>query len=279
MSTNHPDGLKQVNHIIAIGSGKGGVGKSTVAANLAATLQQLGLKIGLLDADIYGPSQNHLLGLKPKHNTSTQQAQDTLTQPLIVQGIKALSISCFTAQDTPIIWRGPMASSALQHMLFKTDWGNLDILLVDLPPGTGDIPLTLTQKISLSGAIMVTTPHNLSLNDVRRAIEMFRKVKVPILGLIENMAWHLCSNCAHIEHIWGNENTLQDLLLAYHLKLLGSLPLDPLICQNNKNNPILAWHNPQAHSSKAYQKIANVMYTSLLEKEAIHTKPILEIKN
>lgn len=275
--TPHPFGLTQVNHVVAIASGKGGVGKSTVATNLAVALQSLGFSVGLLDADIYGPSQDRLLGLTSKKPTVQQDKTKSSVEPISTNGLQVMSIACFTSSSTPVIWRGPMASSALQQMLFNTNWGPLDILLVDLPPGTGDIPLTLSQKVALSGALLVTTPHSLALSDVRRAVEMFNKVKVPILGLIENMAWHVCNHCHHKDRLWGQKSEIESFLTEYNLKCLGTLPLDPLISHGSDQGQPIAWNNPAADSAQLYKKIAELLWLELTESMMSIESPDIEM--
>lgn len=209
-------------HIVAVASGKGGVGKSTVAMNLAVALCHRGLRVGLLDADIYGPSQQRMLGVAD--SVMPGQRDDKFLLPVEAHGIKAMSMGFLTSQATPMVWRGPMASGALVQMLQQTLWGDLDVLLVDMPPGTGDIQLTLSQKAALSGAVIVTTPQDIALLDARKGIEMFAKVKVPVLGLVENMAVHVCSECGHSEHIFGEGGGVR-MAREYGVDVLASLPL------------------------------------------------------
>ena len=213
-------GVAGISNIIAIASGKGGVGKSTVSANFALALSLGGARVGLLDADIYGPSQPQIMGTYEAPKVEAKHVH-----PIMRHGIATMSIGYLVGADTPMIWRGPMVSSALQQLLNDTLWGELDYLIIDLPPGTGDIQLTLCQKIPLSGAIIVTTPQDLSLIDARRAIAMFHKVKVPILGIIENMSNYHCPACGHVEAIFG-EGAGQYLQEQEQVPLLGSLPLD-----------------------------------------------------
>ena len=195
--------MNEIKHIIAVASGKGGVGKSTTAVNLALALKALGLKVGLLDADIYGPSQQLMLGVA--EGTRPDQRDGQYLLPVEAHGLKTMSMGYLVTERTPMVWRGPMAGGALAQMLEQTLWGELDYLVIDMPPGTGDIQLTLSQKARVAGAVIVTTPQDIALMDAQKGIEMFRKVDVPILGVVENMAVHICSNCGHREHIFGAE--------------------------------------------------------------------------
>jgi len=214
--------LKSINNIIAIASGKGGVGKSTVSANLACALQLQGNKVGILDADIYGPSQAALFGIE--QNVRPQTAHNKYFVPIKAHNISLMSMAFLLDEKTPVIWRAPMANGALLQMLNQTMWGDLDYLLIDLPPGTGDIALTLAQKANLTGAIIITTPQKLSILDAQKALEMFIKTKTPILGVVENMASHICPNCEHVAPIFasGGGQKMADL---YNVPMLGSLPL------------------------------------------------------
>jgi ATP-binding protein involved in chromosome partitioning len=220
---NHPlESIAGVRNIIAIASGKGGVGKSTCAVNLALALVAEGARVGLLDADIYGPSQSLMLGI-PDGQRPGQQGNEYLL-PIVAHGVQSMSMGFLTTDKTPMVWRGPMVSGALQQMLNQTLWDNLDYLIVDMPPGTGDVQLTLSQRVPVSGAVIVTTPQDIALFDAVKGIEMFRKVDVPVLGVIENMAWHQCTQCGHHEHLFG-EGGGEQLARDYDVKLLGSLPL------------------------------------------------------
>jgi ATP-binding protein involved in chromosome partitioning len=228
--------LPNVRNIIAVGSGKGGVGKSTVAVNLALALAADGAKVGVLDADIYGPSIPLMLGLSGRPDSPDGKT----IEPLRAHGVEAMSIGLLVDQDTPMIWRGPMATSALTQLLTETRWGDLDYLILDLPPGTGDIQLTMAQKIPVAGAIVVTTPQDVATLDARKALKMFEKVEVPVLGLVENMAVHVCSNCGHAEHIFG-EGGGQRMAAQYGVPLLGSLPLTAAVReQGDAGTPIVA---------------------------------------
>jgi ATP-binding protein involved in chromosome partitioning len=212
--------LPNVRNIIAVASGKGGVGKSTTAVNLALALQRQGARVGLLDADIYGPSVPIMLGLsgRPKSNDGKTM------EPLVGHGLQANSIGFLIDADAPAIWRGPMVTQAVEQLLRQTNWDRLDYLIVDMPPGTGDIALTMAQKVPLTGAVIVTTPQDLALADARKALRMFQKVNVPVLGVVENMSVHVCSNCGHAEPIFG-EHGGRDMAAEFNLPWLGALPL------------------------------------------------------
>lgn len=226
-------GIKGVKNVIAVASGKGGVGKSTVSSNLACALNRLGVKVGLLDADIYGPSIPTMMGVqqKPEINESNQYL------PIMAHGVYCMSMG-FLHKDSPLIWRGPMLAKALFEMLNQTAWPELDYLIIDLPPGTGDIPLSLVQKIPLSGAIIVTTPQTIATLDAEKAIQMFIKTNIPILGIVANMAWHACTNCDEKSYIFGQSGALE-LANKYHLTQLGELPLLNSIREHgDKGEPI-----------------------------------------
>ena len=241
--------LASVRNLIAIGSGKGGVGKSTTAVNLALALAADGARVGVLDADIYGPSIPMMLGLTGRPDSPDGKS----IEPMRAHGIQAMSIGLLVEQDTPMIWRGPMATSALTQLLNDTRWDDLDYLIVDLPPGTGDIQLTLAQKIPVAGAVIVTTPQDVATLDARKALKMFEKVEVPVLGLIENMAVHVCSQCGHAEHVFG-EGGGERMAAQYNVPLLGSLPLELAIReQGDAGVPIVAAaaETATAHAYKA----------------------------
>jgi ATP-binding protein involved in chromosome partitioning len=214
--------LPGAHNLIAVASGKGGVGKSTVAVNFALALAAEGAKVGLLDADIYGPSQPRMLGLLGKR---PETLDGKMLEPLLAYGIETMSIGFLVDDRQPMAWRGPMVTSALNQLLTQTRWGDLDYLIVDMPPGTGDIQLTLAQRVPVSGAVIVTTPQDIALADARKGLEMFQKVHVPVLGIVENMSLHICSRCGHEERIFG-EHGGRNLSEQYGVPLLGSLPLD-----------------------------------------------------
>jgi ATP-binding protein involved in chromosome partitioning len=213
--------LPTIKNIVAVASGKGGVGKSTTAVNLALALAAEGAKVGILDADVYGPSQPMMMGIEGR----PESADGKTMEPLENYGVQVMSIGFLVDTDNPMIWRGPMATQALEQLLRQTNWSDLDYLIVDMPPGTGDIQLTLSQKVPLTGAVIVTTPQDIALLDAKKGLKMFEKVGVPILGIVENMAVHVCSNCGHVEHIFGAEGGKR-MAAEYGVDYLGALPLD-----------------------------------------------------
>ncbi|HEY8683932.1 MAG TPA: iron-sulfur cluster carrier protein ApbC [Rhodanobacter sp.] len=243
--------LPNVRNIIVVASGKGGVGKSTVSANLALALQAEGAKVGVLDADIYGPSQPRMLGVSGK--PASPDGKSII--PMLAHGLSVMSIGFLVEEDTPMIWRGPMVTQAMMQLLTDTRWEQLDYLIVDLPPGTGDIQLTLSQKVPVAGAVIVTTPQDIALLDARKALKMFEKVEVPVLGIVENMATHICSNCGHEEHIFG-EGGGERMATQYAVPYLGSLPLDIRIReQSDGGNPTVV-AMPDSELTARYREIA-----------------------
>ncbi|MGY0503890.1 iron-sulfur cluster carrier protein ApbC [Luteimonas sp. e5] len=244
----------RIRNVIAVASGKGGVGKSTTAVNLAAALMQEGLRVGVLDADIYGPSIPMMLGLSGKPDSPDGKS----IEPMRAHGLEAMSIGLLVDQDTPMIWRGPMATSALMQLFNDTRWGDLDVLVMDLPPGTGDIQLTLAQKIPVAGAVVVTTPQDIATLDARKAVKMFEKVEVPVLGLIENMAVHVCSQCGHAEHVFGSGGG-ERMGESYGLPLLGSLPLDVRIRERGDAGTPVTLAEPESAAAAAYRDAARRM--------------------
>lgn len=243
--------LPNVRNVIAVASGKGGVGKSTTAANLALALAAEGARVGILDADIYGPSQPTILGISGRPESHDNKTM----QPLIGHGIQANSIGFLIDADSPAIWRGPMVTQALEQLLRQTNWDDLDYLIVDMPPGTGDIALTLSQKVPVVGAVIVTTPQDLALLDARKGLRMFQKVDVPILGIIENMAVHVCSQCGHAEHIFGAGGGA-DMARQYEAPWLGALPLAMQIREHADAGRPTVVADPQGPAALAYRDIA-----------------------
>ena len=239
-----------VKNIIAVASGKGGVGKSTTAVNLALALSAEGAQVGILDADIYGPSQPTMLGLSGKPEVDGQSIL-----PKVAYGVQSMSIGYLIDEDTPMIWRGPMVTGALQQLLNDTRWDKLDYLIIDLPPGTGDIQLTLAQQIPVSAAVIVTTPQDIALLDAQRGLKMFEKVSVPVLGIIENMSLHVCSNCGHEEPIFGSGGALK-MSEKYAVDLLGSLPLDIRIREQADSGHPTVVADPLGRSAQIYREIA-----------------------
>jgi ATP-binding protein involved in chromosome partitioning len=243
--------LPNVKNVIAVASGKGGVGKSTVAVNLALALQAEGAQAGLLDADIYGPSQPRMLGAHGR----PESADGKSMEPKVSYGVQCISIGHLVDEETPMIWRGPMATGALEQMLRDTRWRDVDYLVIDLPPGTGDIQLTLCQKIPVTGAVIVTTPQDIALLDARKALKMFEKVQVPVLGIVENMSTHVCSKCGHEEHIFG-EGGGAGMARQYNVDLLGSLPLDIRIREGVDNGRPTVALEPQSKVALEFRDIA-----------------------
>ncbi len=243
--------LPQVKNIIAVASGKGGVGKSTTAANLALALAAEGASVGVLDADIYGPSQPMMLGI----NRRPESDDGKTMEPLENYGVQVMSIGFLVDQDEAMIWRGPMATQALEQLLRQTNWKDLDYLIIDMPPGTGDIQLTLSQRVPMTGAVIVTTPQDIALLDAKKGIKMFEKVGVPILGIVENMAAHVCSNCGHVEHIFGADGG-KKMAAEYNMDYLGALPLDMSIrLQADSGKPTVV-ADPDGDVAKIYKKVA-----------------------
>jgi len=266
--------MNTIKHIIAVASGKGGVGKSTTAVNLALALQSLGSRVGLLDADIYGPSQQKMLGIADDVKPEQQGGQYLL--PVMAHGLKTMSMGFLSNERTPMVWRGPMAGGALVQMLEQTLWGELDYLVIDMPPGTGDIQLTLSQKATVSGAVIVTTPQDIALLDAQKGIEMFRKVDVPILGIIENMAVHICSECGHAEHIFGADGG-QRIASDYDVPLLASLPLALSIReQTDSGNPTVV-AEPDSPAAMLYRLAAEHVQKALGETAQGGVHPFPEI--
>ncbi|MBB6598968.1 iron-sulfur cluster carrier protein ApbC [Luteimonas sp. MC1825] len=253
--------LPRIRNIIAVGSGKGGVGKSTTAVNLALALAATGVRVGILDADVYGPSVPAMLGLSGRPDSPDGKS----IMPMRAHGVEAMSIGLLVDQDTPMIWRGPMATSALTQLLGDTLWGGedgLDYLVVDLPPGTGDIQLTLAQKIPVAGAVIVTTPQDMATLDARKALKMFEKVEVAVLGLVENMAVHVCTNCGHAEHLFGQGGGSR-MAEQYGVPLLGSLPLELAIREQGDAGVPVVVSAPDSPAAEAYRQLARNLVAEL----------------
>jgi ATP-binding protein involved in chromosome partitioning len=258
--------LANVRNIIAVGSGKGGVGKSTTAVNLALALAAEGLKVGILDADVYGPSVPMMLGLSGRPDSPDGKS----ITPMRAHGVEAMSIGLLVDQDTPMIWRGPMATQALSQLLNDTRWGDLDVLVVDLPPGTGDIQLTMAQKIPVAGAVIVTTPQDIATLDARKALKMFEKVNIPVLGLIENMAVHVCGNCGHAERIFG-EGGGRKMAEQYGVVQLGALPLEIGIREHGDAGIPIVAAQPDSPAAQAYRTAAQALLAELDKRPKVRT--------
>lgn len=254
--------LPAIRNIIAVASGKGGVGKSTVAANLALALAADGARVGMLDADIYGPSQPRMLGVERVPSAT----QPKVFEPALAHGLQTMSIGYMVDQDSPTIWRGPMVTQALTQLLFQTRWDNLDYLIVDMPPGTGDTQLTLAQKIPVAGAIIVTTPQDLALLDARKGLKMFEKVNVPVLGVVENMSTHICSQCGHEEAIFGYGGG-QQLADESTVELLGQLPLNLRIREQADSGRPTVVAEPASELAGRYFDIARRTTAALARKK------------
>jgi ATP-binding protein involved in chromosome partitioning len=247
-----------VKHIIAVASGKGGVGKSTTAVNLALGLAAIGVSTGLLDADIYGPSMPRMLGVKEK----PESADGKMLKPIERYGLRTMSIGYIVAEDTPMIWRGPMVSSALEQMLRDVQWGELDVLVVDMPPGTGDAQLTLAQRVALSGAVIVSTPQDIALIDARKGLSMFRKVAVPVLGIVENMSYFLCPKCGERSEIFGHGGAREEAE-KLGVPFLGEIPLHLDIRTTSDSGHPIVVAQPDSPHSQAYKNIAGRVWKQL----------------
>jgi ATP-binding protein involved in chromosome partitioning len=265
-----------VKNIIAVASGKGGVGKSTTAVNLALALAAEGASVGMLDADIYGPSQPMMLGISGR----PESVEENTMEPMVGHGIQASSIGFLIDTDTPMVWRGPMVTQALEQLLRQTRWRDLDYLVVDLPPGTGDIQLTLAQKVPVTGAIIVTTPQDIALLDARKGLKMFEKVSIPILGLVENMSIHVCSNCGHAEPIFGTGGA-ERMAKDYGVEVLGQLPLDIAIREQADSGRPTVVADPDGKIAEIYRQIARRVAIRIgdLQKDMSGKFPNIVIQN
>jgi ATP-binding protein involved in chromosome partitioning len=268
--------IDNVKNIIAVASGKGGVGKSTTAVNLALALSAEGAKVGILDADIYGPSQPRMLGISGKPDSKDGSS----LEPMTSYDLQAMSIGFLIEEETPMIWRGPMVTQALEQLLNDTNWTELDYLVIDLPPGTGDTQLTLAQKVPVSGAVIVTTPQDIALLDARKGLKMFQKVEVPVLGVVENMSIHICSKCGHEEHIFG-EGGGKTMAEQYGIQLLGALPLDIHIRQETDSGKPSVVAQPESRITEIYREIARktAAKLSLQAKDYAAKFPRIVIQN
>ena len=253
--------LEGIKNVIAVASGKGGVGKSTTAVNLALALQQEGARVGVLDADIYGPSVPRMLGIDGKPESTDGKS----LEPMGGHGLQAMSIGFMIDEETPMIWRGPMVTQALEQLLNDTNWDDLDYLVIDLPPGTGDTQLTLAQKVPVSGAVIVTTPQDIALLDARKGLKMFQKVEVPILGIVENMSIHICSKCGHEEHIFGTGGGGR-MADEQDVDFLGSLPLDIHIREQADGGKPSVVADPDSRIAEIYREIARRMAARLAQQ-------------
>ncbi|HEC11980.1 MAG TPA: iron-sulfur cluster carrier protein ApbC [Acidiferrobacteraceae bacterium] len=268
--------LEGVKNMIAIASGKGGVGKSTTAVNLALALSAEGATVGILDADIYGPSQPRMLGISAKPESKDGRSME----PVVSYHLQSMSIGYLVEEETPMIWRGPMVTQALEQLLKDTQWKDVDYLIIDLPPGTGDVQLTLAQKVPVSGAVIVTTPQDIALLDARKAYKMFEKVEVPVLGVIENMSIHICSKCGHEEHIFGEGGGLR-MAEQYDANYLGALPLDLRIRVDTDEGKPTVVADPDGRVSQIYREIARrtAAKLSMKKKDYSDAFPSIVIEN
>jgi len=268
--------IEGVKNIIAVASGKGGVGKSTTSVNLALALQAEGATVGILDADIYGPSQPRMLGTSAK----PESADGKSLQPIISYDLQSMSIGYLIDEETPMIWRGPMVTQALEQLLRDTAWKDLDYLIIDLPPGTGDTQLTLAQKVPVSGAVIVTTPQDIALLDARKALKMFEKVEIPVLGVVENMSTHICSKCGHEEHIFGQGGGTS-MAKQYDVDFLGSLPLDIRIREETDAGKPTVVAEPEHKISLIYRDIARRVAAKLARRKKDYSSkfPNIVIQN
>ncbi|HUT48319.1 MAG TPA: Mrp/NBP35 family ATP-binding protein [Alphaproteobacteria bacterium] len=261
-----------VKSIVAVASGKGGVGKSTTAVNLALALHAAGHSVGLLDADVYGPSVPRMLGIEGQPTVHNE-----VLSPMIGHGIKAMSMGFLVDEETPMIWRGPMVMGALEQMLRDVDWGELDVMVVDMPPGTGDAQLTMAQRVPLAGAIIVSTPQDIALLDARKGLNMFRKVDVPVLGIVENMSLYICPNCGHEAHIFSHGGARKEAE-RLGIDFLGEIPLDIEIRETSDGGRPIVTSNPGSPHAKAYRSIAEKIWVKLEAREGVRAAPKIVVQ-
>lgn len=269
------EGMPGVKNVIAVASGKGGVGKSTTAVNIALALSAEGARVGILDADIYGPSQGLMLGMVEGTRPVSEDGKSWL--PLEALGLQAMTMACMLDENSPIVWRGPMVTGALQQLVSLTKWDNLDYLIIDLPPGTGDIHLTLAQKIPVSGSLVVTTPQDIALLDAKKGIEMFRKVDIPVLGVVENMSVHVCSKCGHAEPIFGHGGG-DEIADDYDTELLGQLPLKLSIREQADSGRPTVVAEPDGEIAAIYRDVARRLAARLALRARDETNAFPEIQ-
>jgi ATP-binding protein involved in chromosome partitioning len=272
MTGGQPEILQGVRFKIAVASGKGGVGKSTVSTNLSLALRSLGYTVGLLDADIYGPSQQMMLGIQGRPQIDER---DEKIMPMENHGVKTMSLGLITDPDTPVIWRGPMVMKALDQFLTDVKWGELDFMIIDLPPGTGDAQLTLTQKVPLTGAVVVTTPQDVALIDARKGLAMFRKVNVPVLGIIENMSYYICGHCGERTEIFGHgggKKTAEMLGVPF----LGEVPIDPKVVVGGDSGEPIVILDPESAAAQAFVQLARQVAAQVESGTAGHTHGVPE---
>lgn len=269
---NSAQAVPDVKNIIAVASGKGGVGKSTTSANLAIALAYEGARVGVLDADIYGPSQSQMFGVADKR----PDIEGNLIQPIEAHGVQVISMGNLVTEKTPMIWRGPMVTGALKQLLTQTKWNDIDYLIVDMPPGTGDIQLTLSQSVPVSSSVVVTTPQDIALIDAKKGIEMFRQVNIPVVGIVENMAMHVCSNCGHEEAIFGEDGG-EALAREYQTQIIGRLPLQKSIRENVDNGRPSVAVDPNSPESTIYREIAAKVACDIWVRSKSASGPIISM--
>lgn len=262
--------IPHVKHIIAVASGKGGVGKSTTAMNLAVALGASGHKVGLLDADVYGPSIPRMMGLA---DTRPESPDGKTITPAVAHGVKVMSMGFLVDEDTPMVWRGPMVQSALRQMLFQVTWGPLDVLVIDMPPGTGDTQLSIAQSVPLTGAVIVSTPQDIALLDAKKGLNMFRKVGVPILGIVENMSMFICPNCGHEAHIFSHGGAEQ-YAAELDTPFLGAMPLDLGVREYTDSGRPLVIHAPDSAPAKGYRAMAQKVMAEIAAAESRAQQPV-----